>query len=497
MKKIFKLLTAGSLLLAVSSLISRILGVYRDHLFAKYFGVSESLDAYYAAFTIPDLLYALLIMSSISAIFLPMFQKYKVKENWDEAWKFTSSVLNTLVLFFAALAGVLTLGADVLVSFYVPNFSAEQQELTASMIRIMMLSPLFFLFSSIMISVENAFQKFFAQALAPILYNVGIIVGVVYLSQSFGIEGVAYGVVLGAILQMLIQIPFFLQTGFKWSCNFLKGKQLREMAVHFWPRLLSVSITHVSLAANVVIAAMLTTGAVTLYNLSFNIQSFTYGMIAVSLSIPAFALLTQKAAEKDTKGFQMVLKNTFEKTLFWMLPANIGLYIVAEPLIKLLLEYGAFTAADTLVLTHLVQIYAIGLMFTGVIILLVKAYLAMQKTWFVTFVGLGVLVVDILVSIVLAFQMGVEGLVWGTVIAFVLKTIILIGFAWKDFGSLFDCKNLFKITVLSFALFALLHFGLLQFIHSETALTQLVIYSLVGGVFYLGMAKLIRIKNII
>lgn len=495
MKKLSTLLLSGSFILALSSFASRFLGVYRDHLFAKYFGVSAALDAYYAAFAVPDLLYAVLILSSISAIFLPMFQRYKVKQNWNEAWKFTSEMLNSLFLVFAGIALLFIFFTDVFVSLYVPKFSQEQHELTVNMIRIMMLSPLFFLLSSVMISVENAFHSFFAQALSPILYNVGIIAGIIFLSPLLGVEGVAYGVVVGAFLQMLIQVPFFIKTGFRWSFGFLKGNELKETLIHFWPRVLSTSITHVSLTANVVIAATISTGAVTLYSLAFNIQSFTYGMIAVSFSIPAFAMLTQKVAENDMQGFVHTLQRNFEKTLFWIIPANVGLFLCAKPIVQLLLHYGKFTEANVNELVHLIQIYALGLVVTGVIILIIKAYLALQKSWFITIIGALLLAVDIGSSVIFSHFFGVSGLIWGTVLALNFKTIVLILSARKHFGFSFSFLNVGKIVLLAGIMFSVIDFGVAPQIENTPAIIQLIVFSSVGAFVYLGGSFILKVKN--
>lgn len=485
----FKNLLTGSLLLAISSLFSRVLGVYRDHLFAKTFGAGADLDAYYAAFLIPDTLYALLIVSSISAVFLPAFQKYKEQGDWTATWRFASSVLNTLFVAFVGLAMLIAIFAPWIVSLYVPEFSAEQKELTVWMVRIMMLSPLFFLFSSFMITVENAFHTFFAQAIAPILYNIGIISGALFFAEHWGIKGIALGVIFGAGLQMLIQIPFFLKTGFSWSPLFLRGKELKDMAKHLVPRLISASLLQVSSAANIVIAGFLTAGSITLYNLAFNVQSISFGMIAVSLSIPAFALLTKHSAKNDANAFQKTLQKSFEQTYFWMIPANLGLFIVAEPLAKFLFEYGKFQASDTALLVSLIQLFALGLMLTAGILLLSKAFLAVQETWLVTKIGLITVCVGILSSVLLAKNFGIQGIVGGTIIGLLLQQIIFGVLAWKRFGKLFSWISMLKIFIAGGVMFLTL-WQIIPHLQDLPNLVQMLVISGVGAGVYLGVGEM-------
>jgi putative peptidoglycan lipid II flippase len=462
-----------------------------DHLFAKTFGAGADLDAYYAAFLIHDTLYALLIISSISSFFLPDFQKYKEQGDWKKSWQFASSVLNTLFLAFIGLALIITIFAPWIVNVYVPAFSLEQKELTIWMVRVMMLSPLFFLFSSFMITIENAFHTFFAQAMAPILYNLGIIAGALFFAEQWGIRGIALGVVCGAGLQMIVQIPFFLKTGFSWSPLFLRGKELQDMAKHFIPRLISASLLQISSTANIIIAGFLTAGSITLYNLAFNVQSISFGMIAVSLSIPAFALLTKHAAKNDSTAFQKILQNTFEKTYFWMIPANLGLFIIAEPLAKFLFEYGKFQASDTALLISLIQLFALGLMLTAGTLVLSKAFLAVQETWLITKIGLLTVFTGILSSFFLAKNFGVQGIVWGTILGLLLQQIILGILSWKRFGKLFSWTAMLKVFIAG-AVMVLILWQIVPQLQNLSNLMQMLVISTLGAGVYLGIVKTVK-----
>ena len=476
---------ASSLLLAISSLVSRLLGVYRDHLFAKHFGASGMLDAYFAAFRIPDLLYALLIISSISVVFLPAFQRYKEKDNMQEAWKFTSRVLNSLVGLFLLLCGVIIIFAPQLVNIYVSGFSEEQKELTVQMMRIMMLSPFFFMLSSMMISVQQAFHIFIAQALAPVFYNIGILVGILFFSSYYGVYGIALGVVFGACMQMLLQIPFFFKTGFSWSFSFLKGKELKEMLKILTPRILSVSAVQVALTVDTILAASLTAGSITLLTLASNIQSLPFGMISISIAITTFAHLTQTAAQGDMEAFKKHLQKNMEKTLFWLMPALAGVALVAKPLVSFLFEYGAFSTADSEQLIRLLHIFLIALFFQGFIPLLARSFFALQKTWLAFFVSTFALIINIIASIYLSGIYGVEGLAWGTVIGMLLHMLLLFILAFREFGVLMDCSRCLRMLVVVVFMSAMIHYFLTPLISEWFSLYQLLIISITGGGFYL------------
>ncbi len=491
MKFNIKSIIGPSLLLAISSLLSRFLGVYRDHLFAKNFGASSMLDSYYAAFRIPDILYAFLIMSSISVVFLPMFQKFKEKKDWDKAWKFTSSVLNSLLILFGLISITTIIFAPSIVNLYVPNFSEAQKELTVFMMRIMMISPFFFMISSVMISVENAFNKFFAQSLAPILYNLGIIGSLFIFKDTLGVKGLAVGVAIGAFLQMLIQVPFFLQTDFKWSAVFLKGKELSNMIKIVIPRILSVSADQIALTISTFLASSLIAGSITVLNLAINIQSLPFGMIAISVSITAFASLTKYSAQDDKEKFRKTLQLNFEKIMFWLVPSVFGLFIIANPLIEFLFEYGEFSAKNTVELVVLLKIFLIAVIFQGIIPLLSKSFFAYQKTWIVFFLTLVGLTCNVLTSIFLVQRIGITGLAWGVVVGMSINAILLIIFSWREYGKIFSFLKIFMIFLMSGIMFLILKNYLVPQIENLFSLWQILIITIVGGgVYLLGMKNI-------
>src|SRR5690606_38831972 len=240
-------LKEAAAVLAVASLVSRLFGVVRDSVIASHYAGDIS-DAYLAAFVIPDFIFNLLILGALSSAFIPIFTGYLKRngEGNDEAWALVNTLVNVGVVGLAVvlLSGVMA--APVLVKFVAPGFDPGKQEMVIMMMRIMFLSPLFFGLSNLAGGILNSFKNFLAYSLAPILYNVGIIIGAIYLVPMMGYIGLAYGVVLGAFMHMLIQLPGVFSLGYKYRMHIdFKHPALKSMAVLMIPRTLGVGVVQV------------------------------------------------------------------------------------------------------------------------------------------------------------------------------------------------------------------------------------------------------------
>ncbi|MBN1258687.1 murein biosynthesis integral membrane protein MurJ, partial [Candidatus Peregrinibacteria bacterium] len=241
-----------TMLLALSALFSRLLGVIRDHLLAKTFGATAgtgiyNLDTYYAAFRIPDMLYNLLIFGAISAAFIPIFTKYKKRDDMENAWGFASSMLHLMLMIILVASGLAYLFAPQLAHLVAGGFTDEAFGITVRLMRIMLLSPIFFTFSAVLVSLQDSFKTFFFRSLGPLFYNVGIIFGILYFGQKFGVVGVTWGVVIGAALQLIVQLPALLQVGYKhkWMLGWART-DVREAFRLMVPRVLGLSLTQLT-----------------------------------------------------------------------------------------------------------------------------------------------------------------------------------------------------------------------------------------------------------
>lgn len=377
MKNILKKIIAGSSILALSSLISSWLWVYRDRLLVWKFWASMELDAYFAAFRIPDLIYSLFIFATISVSFLPLYLK-KEKKLWaDWVNEFSSKVFNLIILITWGLSLIIWIFAPYFISFYTAWFSEEYQKLTVELMRILLVAPVFFAISSIAISIHNASHKFLTQWLAPIIYNLWIIFSL-FIDDEITIKTVAYWVVFWAFLHWLIQFPSLFKNGFRWKANFSFDKEIFWMFKTAFPRMLSVSIYQISITIDTIIAGSLVAGSVTILNLAWNIAMLPLWIIVSSIAITTFTYLSKQT--DDFEKFTKTLKNNLWKTIYWTFPALFWIYAISEPLIKFLFLSWEFTLNDVFLTKKVLLFLLISVWCQAFIPILNRAYFAIWNT---------------------------------------------------------------------------------------------------------------------
>ena len=206
-------ITGASVILVITLFLSNVLGVFRDHFLTQKIP-TEQLSAYYAAFRIPDLIFNILILGAIASAFIPVFTTLLSQKKDKEAWMVASSVINIAIIFLVGLAVILFFLMGYLIPYIVPGFNADYKDLTVKLARIMLLSPIFFGLSYIFGGILNSFKRFLVYSLAPLVYNLTIILGTLIFADKYSVVGVAYAVVAGAFLHLFIQVPPLLKTGF-------------------------------------------------------------------------------------------------------------------------------------------------------------------------------------------------------------------------------------------------------------------------------------------
>ena len=452
-------ITMAAALVGVSSLLSRLLGVLRDRILAGQFGAGEYLDIYYSAFRIPDMVYNLLILGALSAGFIPVFtglikdfKSYKSTGLFKylnlEAWDLANNLLNILMLFLVVLSLLGIVFAPSLVSLISPGFSPEAQKTTADLTRIMFLSPLFLGISGIIGGVLQSFKNFLIYSVAPIMYNVGIIIGALWLSPFMGISGLAWGVVLGAFLHMTIQIPVVYNLG--WRYHFLidwRNKNLIKIARMMVPRTLSLAISQINLVVITIIASELASGSLSVFNFANNLQSFPVGIFGISFAVAAFPALS--VAVHDNKKMVEHFSLATRQILFFILPATILLITLRAQVIRVILGTGSFDWEDTILTMDTLGFFALSLFAQAIIPLQTRVFYARQDSRTPFFIGLSVVIVNIFLSIWLAGRMGVAGLALAFSISTILNFILLWVWLCYKIGNMDQAKIL--ISTLKFS----------------------------------------------
>lgn len=411
-------------LLALSSLLSRLLGVYRNHALADAFGATELSDAYFAAFQVPDTLYRLLVFGAISASFVPLFLSLNKKDP-QKAQEFVSSVMNGFLMFIILISVIVFLLAGPFIELLYPAFTPENQAHTVSLLRIMLLSPIFFTCSSLFAGLQNAFRSFWGYALAPIVYNVGIIFGITYLAPTYGINGVAYGVVIGAFLHALVQFFPAIKLGFSWRPTFHWTPEFKKLIVTAIPRILSMASFQVNFFIEGVIATLLFAGNLTVLRYAQDIQSFPIGIIGVSIAVSSFSVLSHFVIDEEHLKLSAYLRDKLEHLFLLMIPAAFGLYVLRVPIIKLILEGGVFNAEAVLLTSSTLAYLCIGLIAAAVMPLITRVFFAFHDTVRPFLVMLVTVLANTALAWYLSQAMGVAGIGLSSSITSTLSVIIL------------------------------------------------------------------------
>ncbi len=331
-----KTITSAAILLFFSGFFSRLLGLLRDNLLANRFP-KETTDIYFAAFQIPDLIYGILISAGIVVTFLPILTE-KFKENHNEAKDLINNVFTFFLFGLIFISLILSFFSLELVKIIAPGFSLSKQILTAELTRIMFLSPILLGVSAIFAAVLQYFNLFFAIALAPILYNLGIIFGILFLVSFLGLPGLAWGVILGALLHLLIQIVPLSRIGFlpRFSFNF-KNPSLKKILILTIPRTMGTTAYHLNLIIITAIASLLSSGAVSIFNFSNNLRYLPIGLIGLSFATASFPLFSKIFVEKNKEKFSEKFTSLFSRILFLIIPLSCLIVLFRTQLTQLIL----------------------------------------------------------------------------------------------------------------------------------------------------------------
>lgn len=376
-------LGGAAFIIALAGVLSRLLGFVRDRLLASSFGAGDVLDAYYAAFRLPDFIYGLLVLGALSAAFVPVFTELIEKEERERAWRLMHNLLFILIMLLGTVALLGMLFAPWVATLVAPGFSEEKQALVASLTRIMLLSPVFLALSAVFGGVLISFKRFLAYSLAPIFYNVGIIVGILVLVPWMGTLGLAWGVVLGALLHVAIQWPALLATGYERQSFFPKNffdASTRQVIKLMIPRSLAMGINQLSLVVVTIFASTLASGSLAVLTLATNIQSVLLGLFGISFAVAAFPVLSQYAAKQAYETFFATLARTARRISYFVIPLSCFLIIFRAEIVRVVLGTGAFNWEDTILTFQVLGLLSFSLFAQCLIPLFVRAFFALQDT---------------------------------------------------------------------------------------------------------------------
>lgn len=418
----------------ITVFLSRILGLLRDRMLTARFSPQE-LGVYFAAFRLPNLIFELLVMSALSTAFIPVFSKYLSRKRREEAFRMASSVINIGTLIFLLFALPLLFFAPQISSLIAPGFSKEETALMASFTRIMILAQVFpLIVGNFLTGILQCFNRFLIPALAPIAYNVGIILGILFLSSSFGLYGPVLGVVFGAILFMIIQIPLTLSLGYRHFLTFDPFERgVREVGRLMLPRTLGLSVSQVGITVDLVLASLLGAKSVAVFNFAQHLQQVPVGLFGAPIAQAALPSLSRFWAQKDIEKFKEVFVDSFHQILFLVLPSSIILIVLRIPVVRLIFGAARFDWEATVLTGKTLAFFSLSLFAQSLIHLLARGFYALYDSKTPVRIGATCILVNILLSILFIklLFLPIYALGLSTSIASILNCFLLLFFLSK------------------------------------------------------------------
>lgn len=392
-------LHSAALILGAAAFLSRLLGLFRDRLLAATFGASRELDLYYAAFQIPDFIYSILLLGAASMAILPIFIE-TIGKNRRDAERFINELLS---LFFIAGAALVSVGfflVPILIPIIFPGFDILSQNEVSYLTRIMLISPLLLGLSSILTSAIQAERKFIAYAAAAILYNIGIIIGIIFFVPLWGMSGLAFGVILGALLHFLSQFFTYGTLGFSIQpIKNLFSANVKEVLILSGPRVLAASSQQIAFMILLGIASTLSQGSIAVFQFANNLVFLPVGIFGLSYATALFPKLTEFALARDMENFFKNLFIGIRTIAFWVVPCAFLFIVLRAHIVRVVLGAGIFDWSDTRLTAAVFAVLVPALIGSSLTLLFLRGFYALKSTW----LPLGINIFSFFISIVGAF----------------------------------------------------------------------------------------------
>lgn len=367
-------------LLAIFTIFAQLLSLVRDRLLAHHFGASAILDVYYASFRIPDLIFILVTTFVSAAVLIPIFsQAIDNQEKFKKTINSVFTVFISLTLIVCALTFIFT---PFIIKIILPGITDPvYHKYLIDMTRILLLSPLFLGISQLLGGIVQAYRRFFIYAISPILYNIGIVVGVTYFYPTFGVYGLVYGVVLGVILHLVIQIPFIASKKALPKITLdIDWQAVKKIAILSLPRTLALTSSQITTLVLFSISSTLTVGSITIFGFANNLQSVPLAVIGVSYSLAAFPTLSRLYASGKKDEFLSQVANAAKHIIFWSLPATVLFIVLRAQIVRTILGSGKFSWNDTRLTAAALALFSLSILAQSINLIFVRGYYSAGRT---------------------------------------------------------------------------------------------------------------------
>ena len=461
-------------LVMVAFSVSRLLGLVRQMVFALYFGTSPEADAYVAAVKIPDTLFLVVAGGALGSAFIPLFTQRLARDDREAAWALASSVINLLIAVLVPISLLCIVLAPWLVRVLVaPALSVEVQARTVELMRVMLVSPTIFGVSGILMGALNAHQHFLLPALAPIVYNLGLILGGIWGGMTpLGVMGPAVGMIVGAVGHLLVQLPGLRHFEARYVPTFgLNDPTVRKVGMLIAPRMLGVAAFQINMIVISNLASRLGSGAISALEYGWRLMLLPQGIFAQAVGTAVFPTFSTQVAEGQDQAMRGTLIRTLRLLMALTIPASVGLAVLGTPIIVLVFEGGEFDAVSTRNVSWALGFFAVGLVGHSALEILGRAFYAMHDTWTPAGAAIIAVLLNGVLGLVLpslferAGWMPIGGLALATAIAALVEAGLLVVRADQRLGGLdfiSFARTAWRVSVASAGMAAVLFFFLQQ-----------------------------------
>ncbi len=415
------------LMMALATGISRLLGLLRDVAIADRFGASGAYDAFLIAFFVPHFLRQLLAEGALSTAFVPLYTGLGV--SGEDADRFASGLLSWLILLFAAVVGLGVWLAPTYVPFLASGFGPEKLSLAVGLTRIVFPFIALVGFAAVFMGILNSHRRFFAASLAPVWFNVGMILGVLLLAPRFSqqpVLGLAVGALIGGAGQLLAQLPSLFRVGFRFRLTFWPiHPEIRRLIRLMAPAVLTLTVTQVNLLVDNKLASYLGDGGIASLQYGMRLFQLPLGVFAVSVATALLPRFSEAWAREDAPRFSSYLSEGIALSALVLLPAMVGLLVIGADVVRLLFEHGSFTPEDTLRTARVLSFYLIGLFPYGLVYLFSRAFYALKRTRLPLLAAVAAVGTNVALDLLLVSTMREAGLAFATAISGVVNGAML------------------------------------------------------------------------
>ena len=425
------------LLIGISFLGSRLLGAARAVVIADQYGTSVELDAFWVAMRLPELVFQLLAGATLAAAFIPVYARVLQNDGDREAWRLASIVLNWVMLGTVALAAMIFLAAEWIVPALAPGLGEDsgiQDAIVDDAIfltRVLLLSPILFAVSGMLTGMLHARRHFLLPAISPMLYNLAIILAALLLPHELGVEALVIGVVAGAGLHLMIQLPAIsaalAASGGGLGLHFnIRDRDAREVLRLMGPRALGLAAAQINLIVLTFFGSLVGDRSISALNFAWLLLMFPVGVFGISLATAVFPSLAERAASGGPAAVQQMVSQTLRFTLFLAVPASVGMLLLRESIVSTLLEHGAFDAAAADLVSDALFFYAIGLFAHAAIEIVSRGFYVLGDTRTPVALAVASMLLNVILSALLVGPMELEGLALALSISAIVEFVLLL-----------------------------------------------------------------------